>query len=107
MVLSKTNANAPTATVVSSNPQKEVSEFYGKNLSMNQQQITEMNAILDNTFNQYKLLKEEIHPRQTEIRNSARQKIRALLTPEQQVKFDELVAQRDAQREAAKQQKNK
>jgi hypothetical protein len=88
-------------------PKAELDEYYGKNLNMSQEQITAMNAILDDTLNQYKRLKEEIRPRQTEIRNNARQKIRETLTPEQQPKFDELVAQRDAQREAAKQQKNK
>jgi hypothetical protein len=88
-------------------PKVELDEYYGKNLNMSPEQIAAMNAILDDTLNQYKRLKEEIRPRQTEIRNNARQKIRETLTPEQQPKFDELVAQRDAQREAAKQQKNK
>jgi len=98
----KANEKAPAP-----DPKVELDEYYGKNLNMSPEQIAAMNTILDDTLTQYKRLKEEIRPRQTEIRNNARQKIRETLTPEQQPKFDELVAQRDAQREAAKQQKNK
>ncbi|HZS45992.1 MAG TPA: hypothetical protein VFC63_12885 [Blastocatellia bacterium] len=92
-------------TVVStpSDPKVEIIEYYGDNLNMTKEQRAQMSQILDDTFNQYKKLREEIHPRQLEIRNNARQKIRAILTPDQQPKYDELVAQRDAQKQ---QQKN-
>ena len=53
------------------------------------------------------LLKEktELRPRFEEPRQKARTRIRALLTPEQQQKFDAMVAQHDAQRD--EEQKNR
>jgi Spy/CpxP family protein refolding chaperone len=40
-----------------------------------------------------------LKPRFEEPRQKARAKIRALLTPEQQQKFDAMIAQHDAQRD--------
>ena len=62
-------------------------------------------STLDETRNEYRSLRVELRPRFEEPRQKARTKIRALLTPEQQQKFDALVAQQDAQRE--NEQKNR
>ena len=56
-------------------------------------------CILDETKNEYKALRTEMKPRFDEPRQKARAKIRALLSAEQQQKFDAMVAQVDAQRE--------
>ena len=68
-------------------------------LNLSDQQTTAVRAILEETRNEYRALKTELRPRFEEPRQKARTKIRALLTPDQQQKFDAMVAQQDAQRE--------
>ena len=68
-------------------------------LSLTDQQTTSVRTILDETRNEYRTLRAELRPRFEEPRMKARARIRALLTPEQQQKFDALVAQQDAQRD--------
>jgi len=77
---------------------KDVFEEMKRELSLNDQQATEIRAILDATRNEYKQLRTEIEPRYDAIRQQGRARIRALLTPEQQQKFDAQVAARDARR---------
>jgi len=67
-------------------------------LNLTDQQTTQVHAILDDTRNEYRALRTELKPRFDEPRQKARARIRALLTPEQQQKFDAIVAQKDAQR---------
>jgi len=66
-------------------------------LSLTDDQTTQVRAILDETRNEYRALREELRPRFDEPRMKARAKIRALLNAEQQKKFDTLVAQQDAE----------
>jgi len=66
-------------------------------LKLTDQQTTSVRTILDETRNEYRTLRTELRPRFEEPRMKARARIRALLTPEQQQKFDALVAQQDAQ----------
>lgn len=66
-------------------------------LSLTDDQTTQVRAILDETRNEYRALREELRPRFDEPRMKARAKIRALLNAEQQKKFDALVAQQDAE----------
>ena len=68
-------------------------------LNLTDQQTTAVRAIIEDTRNEYRALKTELRPRFEEPRQKARTKIRALLTPEQQQKFDTMVAQHDAQRD--------
>lgn len=68
-------------------------------LNLTDQQTTQIKSILDDTKNEYKTLRTELKPRFDEPRLKARAKIRALLTPEQQQKFDAIVAQYDSRRE--------
>ena len=68
-------------------------------LNLTDQQTTSVKGILDETRNEYRTLRTELRPRFEEPRMIARARIRALLTPEQQQKFDALVAQQDAQRD--------
>lgn len=70
-----------------------------RDLNLTDDQMKSVSAILDDTRNEYKALKTELKPRFDEPRQRARGKIRALLSPEQQQKFDAMVAQQDAQRE--------
>lgn len=68
-------------------------------LKLTDQQTTSVRTILDETRNEYRALRTELRPRFEEPRTKARARIRALLTPEQQQKFDAMVAQQDAQRD--------
>ena len=67
-----------------------------RELSLTDQQTTSVRTILDETRNEYRALRTELRPRFDEPRQKARTRIRALLTPEQQQKFDAMVAQQDA-----------
>src|SRR6266550_1035747 len=67
-----------------------------RELNLTDQQTTSVRTILDETRNEYKALRTELRPRFEEPRQKARARIRALLTPEQQQKFDSMVAQHDA-----------
>jgi Spy/CpxP family protein refolding chaperone len=69
-----------------------------RDLNLNDQQSTEIRAILDQTRNEYRALRTEVRPRYDALRQNARTRIRALLTPEQQQRFDVKVAERDARR---------
>jgi len=66
-------------------------------LKLTDQQTTSVRTILDETRNEYRALRTELRPRFEEPRLKARSRIRALLTPEQQQKFDAMVAQQNAQ----------
>lgn len=68
-------------------------------LKLTDDQTKAVRAIIDETRNEYRGLRTELLPRFEEPRQKARARIRALLTPEQQQKFDSMVAQQDAQRE--------
>lgn len=68
-----------------------------RELNLTDQQTTAVRTILDETRNEYRALRTELRPRFEEPRQKARSRIRALLTPEQQQKFDAMVAQQDAQ----------
>jgi Spy/CpxP family protein refolding chaperone len=70
-----------------------------RDLNLTDEQMKSVSTILDETRNEYKQLKTELKPRFDEPRQKARTRIRALLTPEQQQKFDAMVAQQDAERE--------
>jgi len=69
-------------------------------LELDERQSAEVRKILDETRNEYRALRSEARPRFDSIRQSARTRIRALLTPEQQQRFDARVAELDKRREA-------
>ena len=71
-----------------------------RELELDERQAAEVHKILDETRNEYRALRSEARPRFDAIRQSARARIRALLTPEQQQRFDARVAEMDRRREA-------
>lgn len=73
-------------------------EHMKRDLKLNEQQTTEIKAILDQTGNEYRALRTEVRPRYDAIRQNANTRIRTLLTPEQQQLFDAKAAERDARR---------
>jgi Spy/CpxP family protein refolding chaperone len=68
-------------------------------LKLTDEQTKAVQAVIDETRNEYRALRTELRPRFEEPRQKARARIRALLTPEQQQKFDAMTAQQDAQRD--------
>ena len=81
------------------NSPRDKMEKMRRDLNLTDDQVKSVGAILDETKNDYKALRTELKPRFDEPRQKARGKIRALLSAEQQQKFDAMVAQVDAQRE--------
>ncbi|MCA1566263.1 MAG: periplasmic heavy metal sensor [Acidobacteria bacterium] len=77
----------------------KIFESMRRDLSLTEQQATEIRAILDQTRNDYRALRAEVRPRYDSVRQNARTRIRALLTPEQQKLFDARAAARDARRD--------
>jgi Spy/CpxP family protein refolding chaperone len=71
-----------------------------RELDLDERQSAEVRKILDETRNEYRTLRTEARPRFDAIRQSARTRIRALLTPDQQKRFDAKVAEKDARRNA-------
>jgi len=89
-------------------PERSTRERFEKmraDLNLTDEQTKAVSAILDETRNEYRSLRAELRPRFDEPRQKARAKIRALLTPEQQQKFDARVAQQDAEREGEQKSK--
>lgn len=70
-----------------------------RDLNLTDQQAEEIRTILEQTRNEYRALREECRPRYDAARQNARTRIRALLTPEQQQRFDAKEAERDARRD--------
>jgi Spy/CpxP family protein refolding chaperone len=68
-------------------------------LSLNDEQTTQIRAIMDETRGEYRQLRTEVRPRYDASRQRARTRIRALLTLEQQQKFDAMVSERDSHRD--------
>ena len=81
------------------NAPRDKMEKLRRDLNLTDDQVKSVSAILDETKNEYKALRTELKPRFEEPRQKARAKIRALLSADQQQKFDAMVAQVDAQRE--------
>jgi Spy/CpxP family protein refolding chaperone len=76
-----------------------VFEQMKRDLNLTDQQATEIRAIIEQSREQYRALRNEDRPRYDAVRSDARARIRALLTPEQQQRFDAKIAEKDARRE--------
>jgi len=61
-----------------------------RELDLRPEQQQQVEAILRETGQEFARLREDIGPRVREIRGRSREKIRAILNPEQQVKFEAL-----------------
>src|SRR5260370_17435692 len=86
----------------SERPEKAMRERFEKmrsELNLTDEQTKAVSAILEETRNEYRALRTELKPRFDEPRQKARARIRALLTAEQQQKFDAMLAQLTAHRE--------
>jgi hypothetical protein len=66
-----------------------------RELSLTDDQSSEMRAILDRTREQYKGICGEVRPRYDALREHARGEMRALLSADQQQRFDQIITQED------------
>jgi Spy/CpxP family protein refolding chaperone len=77
---------------------RDTSEYFETlkhEVNLTPDQETKMSAILDEMRNQYKSVCAEVRPRYFALREDARVRMRNLLSPEQQKKFDTIVTQDD------------
>jgi len=65
-------------------------------------QVTKVNAILDETDARFNQLHDQHHQAMEQIKEDHRNKLRALMTPEQLVKYEQFRAERDARLKATK-----
>ena len=68
-----------------------------RELNVADDEATAVRAVLDETRDEYNTLRTELRPRFEEPRQKSRARIRALLTRDQQQKFDAMIAQQDVQ----------
>jgi Spy/CpxP family protein refolding chaperone len=94
----KSNANASLRESRGRERQALFEKIRG-DLNLNADQSTEMQKILDETAGEFRTLRGELRPRYEELRLKARGRMRALLTVDQQKKFDTLMAEIDARRQ--------
>jgi Spy/CpxP family protein refolding chaperone len=66
-----------------------------RELVLTENQSTEMRAILDRTREDYKAVCADVRPRYDVLRERARGQMRALLTADQQPKFDSIITKED------------
>jgi len=74
---------------------KQVREQYvsnlQKDLALTPEQLAQVTAILDDTNQRFRELREKMDPEFAAIRESQRQRIMALLTPEQQPRYQKVL----------------
>lgn len=70
-------------------------ETLKRELTLNTEQASAMRAILDQTRDDYKAVCADVRPRYDVVRERARGQMRALLTADQQQRFDSIVTQED------------
>jgi Spy/CpxP family protein refolding chaperone len=75
---------------------QDIFERMRSDLSLTDEQARQVKTVLDETRDEFRTLSAECRPRYDAIRQKGRERIRALLTPEQQQRFDAKVAERDA-----------
>jgi Spy/CpxP family protein refolding chaperone len=78
-----------------------------RELNLNDEQAAKAKVILDETRNEFRALHEEMRPRFDAVRQRARARMRETLKPEQQTKFDQMMARRDQKMRAREQDKTR
>jgi len=68
-------------------------------LNLTNEQAVQIKAIVEETRTQFQVLQTEARPRFDQIKQKERERIRGILNPEQQQRFDQITARHDAMRE--------
>ena len=77
----------------------EMFEKIRRDLNLTDEQSKDMQKVLDETANEFRALRSELRPKYEELRLKTRGRMRALLTTQQQQKFDALITEIDARRQ--------
>jgi Spy/CpxP family protein refolding chaperone len=89
----------PLPAPVNAHPTRtEVIAQCTRELQLTPDQQTQLASIIDDTRSKWSALYAPLDPQREEIRKEGRAHIRAILTPEQQVKFDDFMRRIDEQR---------
>ena len=72
--------------------------MFTRDLNLNPDQQTQIQAILSDTRARYAELHEKLDPEYEQVRHEGRERIRQVLTPDQRPKFEELLRQIDEDR---------
>jgi len=75
-----------------------------KDLQLTSDQQKQLGSIVDDTKAQWRALYNTVEPQHEQIRQQGRDRIRAILTPEQKPKFEEFMKRIDEQRQKDEQQ---
>jgi len=86
-----------------SGPQDAVA-WLDRELKLTPEQRQQLEVILDETAAGYRGIRERVGPEYEAVRQAGREKIRALLTPEQRARFEELVRAIDEERARRRQE---
>jgi hypothetical protein len=78
-----------------------------RELQLTPDQQKQLGVIVDDTKAQWRTLYTTIEPRHEEIRQQSRDRIRAILTPDQKPKFEEFMKRIDEQRQKDEQQQTR
>jgi len=91
-------AVSTTASTKSKNPEefrKRVMAEYRSRLRLSEDQVTKLNAIMDETRARVEETRQKMHPAYQKIRAEQNEKIRQLLSAEQQAEFDKMHKERE------------
>ncbi len=88
-----------------SHSRKSALEWLDSELKLSPEQHRQVEAILDETIQGYRGIRERTRPEYDVVRQQGREKIRAVLTEAQRARFEELVREKDA-REAERRRKS-
>lgn len=95
-------------------PEVRIVEKMNKRLSLTEDQQQQIGAILRETFAEYRVIREEMQPKVNEFiprfdttRQKGRERVRAVLKPEQLPEFEKMIAEQDREREEDRQRQRK
>lgn len=89
---------SPSGDDPQANSMRQTNEYFDtlkREVNLTSEQVEKMGSILDQMRNNYKSVCAEVRPRYYHVREEARIKMRELLTPDQQERFDTIVTQDD------------
>jgi Spy/CpxP family protein refolding chaperone len=96
VVTTRVQAARPQATLAR-NPGHTMAMFT-RDLNLNPDQQNQIQTILNDTRSRYAELHQKLDPEYEQVRHEGRERIRQVLTPEQQPKFEDLLRQIDEDR---------
>ena len=98
LVTMRVQAARPQATATLAHNPAHTMAMYTRDLNLNPDQQSQIQAILNNMRARYAELHEKLDPEYEQVRQQGREQIRQLLTPEQRPKFEDLLRQIDEDR---------